>query len=1401
MRDAVIMLLGALLCASSLFGKEYRRAPENFHTPQLRLYFYACEGSVEGVKQALDEGAEIDMLSDSHFAAIHYAIRLNRANVVDYLLKRGANPNVPTGPATGTEWKATPIIMATAIGHYEIAQLLMAAGADPSTPLLRNGMTAVSFALRENRKEFIDAFIQAGVDISRPTHLNEYGDRSIPALTYAARHGALDQVKRLVEEYQVSANPKVTEVFDSPLFAAIRHGNTEVVDYLIQQGADIHSELSHYNSGWKVAGYYPLEMAARNGRVEITRLLLESRAKPVRKISRDRDPVFLADALGYEKLLELYESHGYRSNYWARLEADTKLHRQAGRHVDSVPVESLFSAKYLEGNWETPELRPNEHSGFKIAIIGDDNSEDMTSLLTVEWSARDNIQVLERDEIDSLLREHRLTRSGVLSGQSLNEFSNILGADFLLLINKVEFGNKDAVCEFRLINARRGILLDSKLYQLKESSIESFCRDYVKRAAVQVDKFGADAKNLKFLSVVNARSDFGSLAGLQLERQAHRLLEYELSQRPDILLMERRDLDRLVQENQLSGEADDSFQAASGFIDARLALNSQRDGVESIHLRLNLKSGESLASSVALKEKDFSEALKIAIDELLDVGDSESVAASDTLNKDFEYLFRESVWLFDVGLHEESLDFVRNAIALNDDKKRAWFHYLKCLNSTYPELPQHDRFSNPSDFEKVFLHEQERLYVLDKVYEFYLNGGGEEKVLRAGHEGFEYTITLLDAVSLHRRYGDSIRLLEEDYLHLISRRTVQLFTLHQRREKLHYEDYGRHLASVLRVLRGFREVDENLIEGAVKQLFRSMSEQFSDPSFWPSRTVGRLSGYADYSGKYKNMGWMREEQLLEWAVESENPYLAYCFIAELFNDDWIYHRRYSRKRISELVQLTSRLLDRLSSREKVFYHLNSISTNNQYLGWLDGSFLLTDMRNLHIVGSYLRWEPIEDASFKLLEKLLRSKYTYKKILDGRLELSESESELVQLKHTLKVFDEFVEKFPVSEYRYSLVLNFLRKELVSIESKAQEKSEVTINVGTFPVVLWHPSAYGYEYYEPMHNPVYEKGKWYVVACDQRTREKRIKRHALFVIDAETMATEIRAMDSNPVLPFRQTIYGDAFVGGGYLYFSVNGSTEPIFCLDLSTMVVKRISGYLTHRSASLAKADVVDGKLYALVTTEEDVDNLKADFWSVQLIEYDPLAARTSVIANSRRNPPENELDRIVKNAYRVVHSEDHGGILISFGRSKLFHWDIETDAAKRRKSSSPPRVNYLDVEVRERYRELGFLTEEGHLWWKHHNRVGGKWERYAESGALLFTNWDVFPNLWKAVEFTFDTAGKQCPQFDVLNTAQAKDQISHKNFHHGVNRGYFVVNENVLAFFKTEDLAAALKESTLLPKR
>jgi hypothetical protein len=67
-------------------------------------------------------------------------------------------------------------------------------------------------------------------------------------------------------------------------------------------------------------------------------------------------------------------------------------------------------------------------------------------------------------------------------------------------------------------------------------------------------------------------------------------------------------------------------------------------------------------------------------------------------------------------------------------------------------------------------------------------------------------------------------------------------------------------------------VDENLIEGAVKQLFRSMSEQFSDPSFWPSRTVGRLSGYADYSGKYKNMGWMREEQLLEWAVESENPH-------------------------------------------------------------------------------------------------------------------------------------------------------------------------------------------------------------------------------------------------------------------------------------------------------------------------------------------------------------------------------------------------------------------------------------------------------------------------------------------------------------------------------------------------
>lgn len=1398
MRDAVVILLGVLLCASSLFGKEYRQATDEYYTPQLRLYFYACEGSVEGVEQALEEGAEIDKLSDSDFNALHYAIRLNRLEVVEFLIQRGANPNALTGTFRGS-WKFSPITLATLLDQIEIGRLLLAAGADPELASGDHVMTAVSFALQENRNAFIDAFIEVGVDISNPTKFHD-GSPHTPGLAFATKHGSLEQVRRLVEDYGVSVNPKVEDTWSHPLYASIEHGNAEVVKYLIRRGAEIHKRFPKYSGGRYTETHYPLELAAKFGRVEITRTLLDSGAKPVRNLSRDNDPVFLADALGYEQLLELYESYGYRSNYWTRLDADAELARQAGRRADSVPVQSLFSAKYLEGNWELPEPGPREESGFKIAIIGDDYSEDMTSLLTVEWSARDNIQVLERDEIDALFREHRLTRSGVLSGQSLNEFSNILGADFLLLVNKVEFGNKDAGCEFRLINARRGILLDSKLYQLKESSIESFCRDYVKRAAIQVGKFGADSKNLKFLSVVNVRADFGSLAGLQLERQAHRLLEYELSRHSDILLMQRRDLDQLVRENQLLGEVDDSFQAASGFIDARLALNSQRDGVESIHLRLSLKSGESLASSVALDGKDFLEALKIAIDELLDVEGSENVAASDTLDNDFEYLLRESIWLFNLGLHEKSLDFVRNAIALNDDKNRAWFHYLKCLNSTYPELPEHDRFSNPSDFQKVFLHEQERLYVLDKLYRIHLDNGRKRKVLDEGLKGFEFTIILLDAVSLHRRYGPEIRSLEEDYLELVRRRIVPLFSIYRQsiddggKEQLFYKDYDQHVGYVLRIARHLREVDEENVEELVEQVLIAYSTQYTDPDFWPYSWKYRYYNYP-YKASSGIIGWMRDEEVLNWVVDYASPYVAYEFITELFYYDWMRSKNYSRRDLAYWTKVTGDLLNQMSFREKVLVNRYHSPMNNYNYPLLMLGYLSPVARTLPFGGPRgAQFSSRDHVAINAIWRML-----YPKSRDKAQEMSGIELDAVQLKHTQSMFERTARHIPWADKRAPIVRAYIQQKIESGLPLAEEKS-THVN-GNLPVTLWHPAAYGYEYYEPTHSPVYENGSWYVVGCDQRTREKRIKRHALFVINAETMETEIREIKSNSVLPFLGFNRGCAFTGGGYLYFYQKNSGKPIFCLELKTMRVKRISGYMTHRAAYLEKADVVDGKLYALVTPEDDVGNLNADYWSVLLISFDPSTARTSVIANSRRNPPENELDRIVKNAHRVVHSEDHGGILISFGRSKLFHWDIETGAANRMKSSSPPRVNYLDVEVRERYRELGFLTEGGHLWWKHHNRVGGKWERYAESGALLFTNWDVFPNLWKAVEFTFDTAGKQCPQFDVLNTAQAKDQISHKNFHHGVNRGYFVVNENVLAFFKTEDLAAALKESTLLPER
>ena len=78
----------------------------------------------------------------------------------------------------------------------------------------------------------------------------------------------------------------------------------------------------------------------------------------------------------------------------------------------------------------------------KIGIIGDSQKADkVAALVLTKMSAKDNMAILERGEIDKLLREHKLTRSGMTAAE-LSRFVRLAHVDVFAVINSAKDGKK-----------------------------------------------------------------------------------------------------------------------------------------------------------------------------------------------------------------------------------------------------------------------------------------------------------------------------------------------------------------------------------------------------------------------------------------------------------------------------------------------------------------------------------------------------------------------------------------------------------------------------------------------------------------------------------------------------------------------------------------------------------------------------------------------------------------------------------------------------------------------------------------------------------------------------------------------------------------------------------------------
>ena len=229
---------------------------------QTALMWAAVEGNTAAAEVLLEAGADLKATSKGGFTPLLFAVREARLDTVDALLTRGANVNDVAPDGTSA------LGMAVVNAYFELAALLLDRGADPNLPDPRGSPLHTIAWLRK-----------PGADGAAGVGNTPQG----PPLP-TGKVTALELAGKLLAK---GANPNVRIDWQEPTFG--KEGGTARNPPNIRLGRHL---LSY-------RGATPFYVAAKNGDVQLMRLLANGGADPRMPSLAGITPLMVASGLDY----------------------------------------------------------------------------------------------------------------------------------------------------------------------------------------------------------------------------------------------------------------------------------------------------------------------------------------------------------------------------------------------------------------------------------------------------------------------------------------------------------------------------------------------------------------------------------------------------------------------------------------------------------------------------------------------------------------------------------------------------------------------------------------------------------------------------------------------------------------------------------------------------------------------------------------------------------------------------------------------------------------------------------------------------------------------------------------------------------------------------------------------
>lgn len=229
------------------------------HYGQTPLFFAVRGGSLETVQLLVNSGAELYMYEGT---MLHVACGEGHLEIAQFLLQQ--DPGLLN---CRNNLGQTAVWIAANGGHADILVFLADKGADVCVSASGNFYAALHLAIQKNDVNMVELLLKHNAN---PSTMAVVDDTHVSAIGMACRVGNIKIVQLLLKKQPVLLH-EGSKFRDTPLITAVYYGHVDIVQYLIEQGADL--TKTYYQD---YSDYTALHWAAYQNQVETVKVLLNT---------------------------------------------------------------------------------------------------------------------------------------------------------------------------------------------------------------------------------------------------------------------------------------------------------------------------------------------------------------------------------------------------------------------------------------------------------------------------------------------------------------------------------------------------------------------------------------------------------------------------------------------------------------------------------------------------------------------------------------------------------------------------------------------------------------------------------------------------------------------------------------------------------------------------------------------------------------------------------------------------------------------------------------------------------------------------------------------------------------------------------------------------------------------